>query len=376
MAGINLVIADNDEAYLDSFVSYMIRYYPHRFTVNTFSGIKDLRGYLEEVSDKVDILLISEDLEHDSVDKSKIGCFIILTKGKAARGEGEQYCINKYQYGDRLAACILGVYSEKTGGKFNGESKNKNTRVVSVFSPQGGSGKTSIALSACIQCARKGSMVFYLNLEEFNSTSAFLNCKSDLNFSNVIYYLKERSRNLALKIEASKCVDPVWGFHYFAPSDNDVEINEISFEDVNELIDQIKSLGIYDFIFIDMSSSFNARNTGLLGISDRILLVFGMEMSSESKIARFVDSLDIFVQKGQEDIRGKCGVILNRCRQSVQSYSDYESIFDNANPVKIPEIKDFNWSEIPYLTNMDNGNGENIGRLIQGYDLAVQSKCI
>ena len=51
--------------------------------------------------------------------------------------------------------------------------ESNKTKLVSVYSPIGGAGKTTIAANACINCAREGMKVFYINLETIGSTFCF-----------------------------------------------------------------------------------------------------------------------------------------------------------------------------------------------------------
>jgi len=88
--------------------------------------------------------------------------------------------------------------------------------VVAIYSPIGGSGKTTVAVNSAVHCAKKGLEVFYLNLENFQSTPLYFNCKKERNLSELLRCLKQ-GRNVAAKIRQIKQKDADYGVHYFVP---------------------------------------------------------------------------------------------------------------------------------------------------------------
>jgi MinD-like ATPase involved in chromosome partitioning or flagellar assembly len=66
--------------------------------------------------------------------------------------------------------------------------------VISVVSPAGGTGKSSIAAGCSILCAGRGMRAFYMDLEDIPSTEMFFHGDSRQSFSNVIYQLKATAR--------------------------------------------------------------------------------------------------------------------------------------------------------------------------------------
>jgi cellulose biosynthesis protein BcsQ len=359
---VNLIIGDSDEAYLESLSSFLICNYSHRFNVSSFSKHECLEKFINETEEKIDILLLNEELSFSLVNTKHADCLIILTEKSE---NSTRNAVNKYQQGDQLVGSILNIFSEKSNSGITYKGMGKKTRVVSIYSPQGGSGKTCIALSTCIQCARKGLKVFYLNLEDFNSTSAFFDCSSKTNFSNIIYYLKEKNKNLSLKVESLKSIDPVWGIHYFSPSESDTEINEMTFEDLKELIDKIVCLEFYDFIFIDMSYDFGEKNINLLIHSDRIVLTLAHGLCSEVKLHRFVKTFALIMDKQSPEYRDKLNIVFNKYKQGMETC--FEDLFFSNDYIKVPEIQNFDFTKIFNAVKMDSNYVEAIDNLIKRY---------
>lgn len=365
MPRINLVIGDTDDAYLEGLVNFIIRNYSHRFLVSSFTKRERLEKYLSDAACGTDILLLGTGLYSGSFEEYGAQCLAVLSEEKEDTGTGGTPVINKYQQGHKLVASILDLYSGKSNSKTINDSLGKNCRIISVASPQGGSGKTCIAVSSCIQCARKGLQVFYLNLEDFNSTSSFFNCTGHPSFSDIIFYLKEKNKNLPLKIEASKAIDPVWGIHFFSPPESDSELNEMTFEDIKELIEKIKALGIYDFIFIDMSGRADAKSLELLGFSDEVILTLNDGTYSKTKFDRFMKAFDRPIQADSGDFKSRLKLVRNRCRQDMTEGMLFESYTNEIDVINIPEIDGFNPAMVSQMAKMDERYVEAIDKMVQ-----------
>lgn len=313
---ISLVLADEDEGYAESMANFLISDFLHKFQVSSFTKKESIDRYFADDVKKTDILLISPGLYHQSLPLSRIGTLIILSNGRMPP-EAEKYpSVNKYQHGEKFVNSILNIFCEQNPDEILEAAGGKKTKVVGVFSPSGGSGKTSIAVSCSLQCARKGQSVFYLNLESVSSTPLYFNCEGRENFSNILYYIKERSRNFTLKMEGTRCIDAEFDVHYFCPPDSIMEMQEISPEELVFLIQQMKFWGQYDYIFVDMSSSFDTLNIEILKVCDRILLVMSESSYSMIKTKTLFDQLDIIDQRSGLSISEKSTIVLNKCTGS------------------------------------------------------------
>ncbi|QGS68934.1 AAA family ATPase [Oceanobacillus sp. 143] len=74
---------------------------------------------------------------------------------------------------------MLAIYYDRnqTAGKYL--ARSKQTKVLSVYSPVGGAGKTTIAVNLSKQLALNNAKVFYLNLELINTTSLYFSSSED-----------------------------------------------------------------------------------------------------------------------------------------------------------------------------------------------------
>lgn len=309
---LRLAIADSDEAYVDSLVNFLISNYSLRFQINSFTRRDCLNDFLLEEGGKVDVLLISRDIFSDSLPVKRAGTVILLADGRR-NIESEAFpVVNKFQHGDRLVSNVMNIISDRVFHQDILIERNDRAKIIAVYSPAGGVGKTYITVSSCIRCSQTGMKVFYLNLEEMNSTRSFFDCNSEQNLSNIFFHVKEKSKNLHLKMEGIKCIDSQFNVHFFSPPDSNMEKEDMLPEEAEQLVGCLRQNGDYDLIFIDLSSSFNRINLKLLEMSDEILLIAAPEEMVKAKLKILETEIKKLVCSGNGSISNKVTVILNK----------------------------------------------------------------
>ncbi|MCT4563482.1 MAG: AAA family ATPase [Maledivibacter sp.] len=316
MSKIHLIIADKDEAYVDSLSDYLISKHSNRFQVNAFTKREYLSEYISQNKGKADILLLCSEWYTGCDFMDEVNTTIILSGGMLTNEVMDCEVINKYQRGDKLVGSILNCFAEVNPNKYYISDKDKKTKMIAVYSPLGGVGKTSIALGASIKSAEDGKAVFYLNLENIQSTSNFFDCKNSQSISNLIYYIKENKKNIALKIEGIRCVDSMYNIHYFSPPDSCVDLNEMSIDEMQYLLNKLRLSKDYDEIYIDMSSNLDEKNISILNSSDQIILVIDQDDMSMVKINRFLTELKLLSKRNDMNILSKIILVLNKYNEN------------------------------------------------------------
>ncbi len=334
---IKLVIADTDETYLENLVNFFMRSHSGRFQVNSFTKQEYLYKFLQEEEPRADILLVSPDLFTAPIPENRVKTVILLTGGRIPSELGHLESVGKYQHGDRLVAGILRIYSESNKEEVFLSDGGKPTRLIAVYSPSGGTGKTTIAVNLCMQCISRGLSSFYLNLESIPSTSSFFTSKNEQNLSHMLFYIKEKNKNLGLRVEALKSIDAT-GVHYFEPQDRLAEVEDMSAEELNVLLGQMKKLNQYDAVVVDMSSSFSRQNLGILKFCDFIVFVLDPALASYTRARVLEKELDILAEKENVHIRDKIIPIFNK--YSPDSFYEAEglALTDMHTSVKLPVV--------------------------------------
>ncbi|MGE5328771.1 MAG: AAA family ATPase [Deltaproteobacteria bacterium] len=364
MSMLNIVIADNDEEFIEAFERFLEKNYRERFQAVCITTSKYLNEYLKGTSKKIDILLIASVFVPMS-NMENVNTVIVMTDGRITTELGKFKTLEKYQGAQNLVRRIIDIYAENNPNEIHIPFSDKKTKIISVFSPNGGTGKTTVSIAAALRLAQRGEKVFYLNFESFSSTAAFLNCKSETNLSHVLYFLKEKSKNLSLKIEGVKLKDLNSGLYYFAPTDMPLEINEIDEDDAKELVNQLKAFKYYDYIIIDMPSVMDEKNIRLFQLCDSIIYIFTPDRISQIKSFEFFKALGMTEKKELKGIENKLRFIINKF--DGESFDTFESlgIQQRVIEVKIPEMPGI-FSGIGNMQGMrlDNGFGESVNQLV------------
>lgn len=368
MAKLHMVIADSDESYLEGLISYLTDSHPQKFQISYFTKEDYLVKHLYDISKKVDVLLVEPELYSEYIPKGRINTTIILSGGRLPEKYRSCAVVNKYQTGDKLVSSILNIFSERNSDEVYIQSSNKPTRVVGVYSPTGGTGKTSIAIGSAMQSALKGMSVFYLNLENAQSTPLFFDCKGEQNLSHIFYFLKEKSKHINLKIEGVRIVDPQYNIHYFAPPESVLEFEEISPDELQCLINQLKELSCYDIVLVDMSSNFDNRNLAVLQACDEIFLVLTQDDISGIKLKTLVSELDIASPKSNVNLTDKFTLIINKFNPMGLNQIEGLDLIGKTVSLRIPKVSPLLTRQSDkYVLNLNNNFGEAVKGLVNKY---------
>lgn len=354
MLKLHLIIADSDQAYIESLVGFLMDKHPHKFLVNSFTNKNSFWEFISKSVQKenTDILLITPDFFYDlnmsNNPNTSVTCnpntpvIILLSDTKSISvsntidASQNADTIFKYQSGDRLISDVLRIYNKHCKNtEFLLKDMNKS-KLISVYSPVGGAGKSTIAINACINCARGGLRVFYANFESISSIPYFFenslgnnhlsNYESNCNFSNIIFAMKERDKNLHMKVEGVKFTDSTYDIHYILPPDSALEMEEIQPEEVSYYLNEVRSTGNYNIIFADLSSTLDLKSITVMEESDEIILVCIPDYISRLKIISFYKEIQLYQKRKGINLLEKMTLVINKYDENIP-----QEIKDNIN---------------------------------------------
>jgi len=364
MAKLNIIVADSDEEYMEALERYFRTYYRERIESLCITSQEYLIEYMKKEITNIDILLVTPRFLH-KLNLDKVNTVVLLTDGRIPQEYIKFESIAKYQEAQKLVRRIIDIYAENNPDEVYTSFNDRKTKVIGVFSPDGGAGKTTISIAISLRSSQRGMNVFYLNIENIPSTQVFLDCNSENNLSDVLYYLKEKSKNLSLKIEGARLEDLASGIHFFAPPDSPLEMNEILDNDISELVSQLKSLNRYDSIVIDMSSVINEKNLKLFEICDSIICISTPDKISQKKASQFIKALEMTERVELKTLQVKLKFVVNKYDASCVDM--LENLYGEG---KVTAAKIPNRPEIYFDTgerleiSLDNDFGESINLLV------------
>ncbi|OZU89878.1 hypothetical protein CIL03_01690 [Virgibacillus indicus] len=346
MKKIRIVIADNNLSYLESLSSYMrSSNETSRFIVTYFSDKEKLKSYMSEEAN-IDILLINPQMYSDDLILKPQITVILLEDDLFAAGNKSYEAVYRYQRLNQLVSSVLSIYYERneTAGKLL--ARSKQTKVLSVYSPVGGSGKTTVAVNLSKQLALNNSKVFYLNLEVFNSTKLYFTSPEDDPSLQIFYYVKAESKQLLSKIEGLKKYDPYSMVDYFDLEISGDEMLEMNEQNVKTLIDGIVGTGVYDYVIVDLDSSLAERNIAVLKDCDQVIWNISNDVQSLLKTKAFFEEEEKLVGK-ENIVKDKLIVIINKYAGTMTGHMEEFGITVDGYLPFIP-----NWSSVQSSTEI------------------------
>ncbi|WP_026476470.1 AAA family ATPase [Alkaliphilus transvaalensis] len=294
---IHMVIADNDKDYLEALEGYLTENYQFKLHLSIFSRKEYLDQSLKEANREIDILLISPEMLSNLAEIKKIKKVILLIDGKKDMKDNQEAeniysSILKYQPCHKLMGEVLDLYSEGSNNYLlpNGNTESK---ILSVYSPVGGSGKTTMAIGVATLLAQMGKRIFYLNLEGISSIKQYFPQETPhFNASNLFYLVKEQKKNLITKLSSMQIKDHGTQINYIDPFDSALEWDEIKEDDIDFLLKEIQNSGLYDYIIVDLSSNFDLRNIKAMTLSTSIIFVLQYNLTSKAKGEGFLKEIE------------------------------------------------------------------------------------
>ncbi|MGD9677848.1 MAG: AAA family ATPase [Vulcanibacillus sp.] len=311
MRGTNLVIADKDIEYIELFKRYVRETeYEKKFTIKSFSTKENVEQYLLNQSN-IEIILIDIQLLSDNLALNNVKTIILLSEKDRIDKEWQYPVVYKYQPLNRLISQVLGLFLEtkEENKKINNDYK---TKVLSIYSATGGSGKTTLAVNTAKRLSLKGNKVFYLTLGLITSVEVFFPSSGTYDFSKILYYLKNNNNQVVSKIEMLKKYDVETKVDYLESFVNAEEIFDLTIEDVKLLIESIKLLEIYNYIIIDLEVSLHEYVIGALKESEYIIWLILDDIQSIEKTKVTMNILENFLNENYETLAEKIVFIHNK----------------------------------------------------------------
>lgn len=286
MSLIKLIIMDDDDEYSFNLCSFLTHNYSESLLVNFCSNSSKIEEWIEKHNP--DLILTSEKHYYD-ICKKFDKTIILLSKGSNPTDLKDIPTIYKYSNINKLAGMVIDKFT--SSGNIIKNIKEKTAKIVTVYSASGCVGKTTIARILSSICSLTGLKVFYLNLEQFQFSNFNFTCYNDYSLSDVLYYVREKDKNLSTKLIQMRCQDNSSNVFFFMTPNNPFEINDILPEDIDFLLKILQNSGEYDLIVIDMDSHINNTTLEVFHISDEILYILENEEICLHKTNIFLEGL-------------------------------------------------------------------------------------
>ncbi len=327
---IRIAIADSDNEYIDRLTNVLETYddvslsiYTDRYALETALMTKSF-----------DVLLFSPELFDGQVSlASSTVTVMFLDEEKPVPQSCLSFAkVHKYQRISAMYQQILELYAEVCGEMPQGVLGQNGVTMIAFYSPAGGVGKTTASLVAAAKLAENGNRTLYLNMEEIAAEDYYLSQNGTKGVSDLLNTLGSNV-NFTMKVQSilqSKSENFYYFNHFSSPGD----FNEITEEEITELLKSLERSGLFDFIIIDMSVVMSHKLNVLFEEVHKIVLVEKPDVTAARKMERFLAQMYIF-----NEYKHKMSRLLN-----FDMGRKYEM------DMEIPRI-----GALPYIPNPDTG---------------------
>ncbi len=219
---IRVAIIEQDTGYLEKITNVFNTRYTEQVEIHAFTVMNRAIEFLQ--SNRVDMILVDEQIEMQlKMFPSKCNLAYLVDSMGIESVKGYP-AICKFQKVDLIYKQILSIYSENSQSVSESHLNLGGSNVIAFMSPAGGTGTSSMAAACAMQCAGRGNNVLYLNLEKFGSSDVFFSGEGQFTMSDIIFALKGRKANLAMKLQS--CVKKATcGVDFFSTSQTALDID-------------------------------------------------------------------------------------------------------------------------------------------------------
>lgn len=285
----NICVITQDESYIDILEKKLLSELENFALLHIITDMEYLGEFLDEYQ-KIDVLIIAEELYGESFKKHDIKNIIFITNSREKQNPldalGQEVYVYKYQGINEIYAYIDEVISNRLG--IQAEIKEE-TKIIGVYSPVGGIGKTTTAIRIANTIAKENKKVLYMNIESIQTYSQLFQATEVLE-EGVVGFIKSRDKQL---IEAiPKLIRSNRKFDYVLPLRQSMPMYGLSFEDYSYFIKICKDNLLYDYIVLDMATELNLITSGVMELSDKVVILVGQDKASMYKINYLMTQID------------------------------------------------------------------------------------
>ncbi|MCA9961237.1 MAG: response regulator [Anaerolineales bacterium] len=178
----------------------------------------------------------------------------------------------------------------------------KEANVLTVFSPKGGSGCTTIAINLAVGLAKRNQKVVLVDASlQFGDVAVMMNMKSITSIIDIV----ERMNELDPELVSTVVQVHRSGVHVLLAPPRPEMADVVTDQNLLALIEVLRQM--YDFVIVDTSSNLNDITLGLLDIADQIVLVTQQSLPSLKNVSRFFD-----LSEGLKYKSDKVWLVVNR----------------------------------------------------------------
>lgn len=306
---IKLAILENDQSYLNRIVAAFNTKYADKFEIYSFTDPTIALSTLDP--SRIDVFVASDSFDIDvSTLPNRCG-FAYFVDSIDVDTVNDQRAICKFRKADLIYKQILSIYSENMGNAAGLKLEDDNAKLVAFSSPCGGVGTSSVAAAFAVRLSKQGKKTLYLNLEKYGSSDVFFSGEGQFDMSDIVFSLKSKKVNLAMKFESCVKQDHT-GVYFYSQAKFALDMMELGKEEISRLISELRLTGIYDYIVVDMDFSLSKDALDVFQTMSNIVMVGDGSDISNMKIFRAYNALAALEQNKDNSLLNKLVLVYNK----------------------------------------------------------------
>ncbi len=281
--GYRVLMADPELSYLSKLEIMLLKEYGEQINLSLVTD----PAYLDELfktPQQIDLLVIHESFWKEDYNRQGIKNVFFLQENET-RARSEQGFVNIYKYSSvqNVISTINAVLRHMVG-----EVRQMECKLVMVYSPQGGCGKTTLAIGAARALAQLGNSVLYIDAEGLQTFSGILDAHSWGDHGLIAELAAGRFTRETLERNVIR-----GEIDYLAPLQYSLLGNGLNDRHYVPLIKTLRESMKYDFIMVDTSSEFNDCKAQMIAMADQLLIPCTQDEQGAAKIEALLRNIDI-----------------------------------------------------------------------------------
>ncbi len=279
-----IIIVDRDINYISALLNELAGEIENRADIELITD-NDFFSDLFSRGQKADVLIVSEEMYSDQLKKHDIkNIYVMNEESESSRSESGVRYIFKYSSAKKICREVV-----DTGLSSISQEMKKSTGLIVVTAPDGGVGKTTIALGISCELEKNGFKTLYINGEDIQSFQFYFSDRSSIRGTDT--YVKLASGQN--KYDSIKAEIRNEGFDYLPAFKSAPVSLGIDSGVYGEIAESAKAGNIYDYIVMDAGNTFDANKLELIGKADKVVIVTGNSEKNIFALKAMLSDLNI-----------------------------------------------------------------------------------
>jgi pilus assembly protein CpaE len=216
----------------------------------------------------------------------------------------------------------------------NGTATADPGKVITVFSPKGGSGKTVLATNLAVAAARSGVRTLLVDLDlQFGDSALTLGVSPRATIADLVASAGEIDTE---KLQAFVATEPRTGLSVLPAPKRPEEADVVGQAELAAVLEAARSA--YDAVVVDTGPLFDAAMLAALDYTDRLLLVCNPEVTSLKNVRIGMETIDRlgFDHERISLVANRLGAAGGVARRDIEVALDAEIAYDLPDDPEIP----------------------------------------